>query len=462
MKRNFTILVMAVMVLSILLAACGSGNSTGNSGQSNSQKNNSEHSDNSSSNAIGVETGGADQADYHIPDGTTITFVNGGGNSLEKQMDMYGDLLEAKFPNVNFVFKGTTSDLKIDKMILGGEKFDIFIRSIGSFFYEVPENGFQYDMTELIEQHQVDVSGIDPVLMDSMTSNAGGAIWGIPFYNSTLILYYNKDLFDSFGVDYPTDDMTWDEVFQVASNFNQVKDGVQYVGLAISDHHLTKLNHFGLSYVDPTTNLSTYDDDRWKHILDVFYTPTQDPGYQDFMAQNENKIADSKVFYAGQAAMFAALIHHTGNENFKNADFDWDMAAIPTFKENSGVGGQAYPEYAAIASFSENKDAAMEVIKYMISEEFQMEFSKNGNMPVLTSKDVQEVFGTGEYANKNSVAVFYNPFATVMTKSIYDSDVEKAFTKHRHDLALNKLDMNTMLRMAKEEADLKIAEKSGN
>lgn len=459
MKKTGSLIAIWLLLLALLLSACGSGSNGEPSNSSNPGNTNSTGTSNSNNTNESNSNEAAEPEEYVIPDGTTITIVNGGGNSEEKVMAQYGDALKAKFPQVNFVFKSTSKDMTIDKMILAGEEFDIFIRSIGSIFYEVPQNGFQFDMTELIKKHNVDLSGIDPVLMNSMTDNANGEIWGIPFLNSTLVMYYNKDLFDKFGVDYPTDGMTWDEVFEISKQFNQTIDGVTYVGLEYSNHHITKLNNFGLSYVDPNTGLSTYDDERWKSILNVFYTPTQDPGYQYFMAQNENKMP-SKHFYEGQAAMSVTLVHHSGSEVFQRHDFNWDMVAAPTFKENPGIGGQAYPEYAAITSFSKNKDAAMKIIEFMISEEFQMEFSRKGYMPVLTNKDVQAVYGTGEYQGKNQTAVFYNPFAPVMTKSIFDNDVEKKLTQYINDLALGKIDINTLLRQAKEEADLVIAEKS--
>lgn len=461
MKKQFSILVTLIMISVLLLSACSSGNSNGGSQNTNSPPTNNSSNGNTGNEA--ANNGNADASEYEIPAGTTITIVNGGGSSVESQVERYGKYLQEKFPQVNFVFKGTTSDLKIDKMILGGEKFDIFIRSIGSFFYEVPQNGFQYDMTDLLEQHHIDLSLIDPVLVDSMTSNANGELWGIPFLNSTLVMYYNKDVFDNFGVDYPTDGMTWDEVYDIAKQFNQTKDGVTYVGLAYSGHHVTKLNNFGLSYVDPNTNLSTYDDERWRAIMDVFYTPTQDPGYQDYLAQEEkNRIADSNAFYNGQAAMLVTIVHHSGSEQFGRSDFNWDMVSFPTYKENPGIGAQPYPEYAAIASFSENKDAAMKVIEYLISDEFQMQFAQNGNMPVSVNKDVQAAYGSTEYQGKNQTAIFYNEFAPVMVKSVFDGDVEKKLTQYINDLANGKLDINTLLRQAKEEGDLVIAEKSGN
>jgi|GEM_PF-495134 multiple sugar transport system substrate-binding protein len=464
--KKLSFLVAIILVIGLLLSACGSGSSNSNSGNSVNDSGSATNGGNTANTGSTSTNAGGNNAkeepeEYEIPAGTTITIVNGGGTAVEAQMERYGKYLQQKFPQVNFEIKSTTKELTIDKMILAGEKFDIFIRSIGSFFYEVPQNGFQYDMTELVEKHNVDLSVVDPVLIQSMTDNAGGELWGIPFSNSGLIMYYNKDIFDMFGVDYPTDGMTWDEVYEIAKVFNQTKDGQTYVGLAYSNHHMTKLNNFGLSYVDPNTGLSTYDDERWKYLLDIFYTPTQDPGYQDFLKQNEGKLADSNSFTDGKAAMLVTIVHHPGAEWANRPDFHWDMVSFPTFAENPGVGSQAYPEYLAIPSFSENKDAAMKVIEYLISDEFQMEFSKNGNIPVSANKEIQAAFGSGLFQDKNQASVFYNPFAPVMMKSIYDNDVEKKLTQYINQIAGGQIDINTALRQAKEEADLVIAEKSG-
>jgi len=103
----------------------------------------------------------------------------------------------------------------------------------------------------------------------------------------------------------------------------------------------------------------------------------------------------------------------------------------------------------------------MKVIEYLISDEFQMEFSKNGNIPVSANKEIQAAFGSGLFQDKNQASVFYNPFAPVMMKSIYDNDVEKKLTQYINQIAGGQIDINTALRQAKEEADLVIAEKSG-
>ena len=41
-------------------------------------------------------------------------------------------------------------------------------------------------------------------------------LYGLPFRNDYYLLYYNKTLFDQAGVEYPKNDMTWDEYRELA------------------------------------------------------------------------------------------------------------------------------------------------------------------------------------------------------------------------------------------------------
>lgn len=46
-----------------------------------------------------------------------------------------------------------------------------------------------------------------------------GKLEGMPLLENVFVLAYNKDLFDQFGVDYPTDDWTWDDLKEAAEKF---------------------------------------------------------------------------------------------------------------------------------------------------------------------------------------------------------------------------------------------------
>ena len=60
-----------------------------------------------------------------------------------------------------------------------------------------------------------------------------GKHYGIPFATNCTALYYNKDMFDAAGIDYPDENTTWDEFDEMAKALT--KDGVYGFGNAATN-----------------------------------------------------------------------------------------------------------------------------------------------------------------------------------------------------------------------------------
>ena len=60
-----------------------------------------------------------------------------------------------------------------------------------------------------------------------------GKHYGIPFATNCTALYYNKDMFDEAGIDYPDENTTWDEIREMAKALT--KDGVYGFGNAATN-----------------------------------------------------------------------------------------------------------------------------------------------------------------------------------------------------------------------------------
>ena len=60
-----------------------------------------------------------------------------------------------------------------------------------------------------------------------------GKHYGIPFATNCTALFYNKDLFDAAGIDYPDENTTWDEFHEMAKA--RTKDGVSGFGNAATN-----------------------------------------------------------------------------------------------------------------------------------------------------------------------------------------------------------------------------------
>ena len=60
-----------------------------------------------------------------------------------------------------------------------------------------------------------------------------GKHYGIPFATNCTAMYYNKDMFDAAGIDYPDENTTWDEFHEMAKALT--KDGVYGFGNAATN-----------------------------------------------------------------------------------------------------------------------------------------------------------------------------------------------------------------------------------
>jgi multiple sugar transport system substrate-binding protein len=286
-------------------------------------------------------------------------------------------------------------------------------------------------------------------------------MYGLPLTNNTMVMFYNQDLFNKFGVPYPRDGMTWEEAFALGERLTRKESNTIYLGLAVSQAHALRMNQFSLPFVDPQTDKPTIADPNWKKVFETYVlNPAQSPLYKEFIVQNQNKVPFQNEFIKTQnLAMFGMVANMMSDPTLSSVN--WDVVSMPVWKEKPKIGMQAYPNYISVTSSSKQKDAAMAVIRYLVSDEVQKEKARSGVIPALKSEEIRKEFGQAQsYKNKNLLgALFTNSFAPIAPKTVYDADVEAAYRKNAVNVILNQMDLNTMFREAEEQAAAKIAEK---
>jgi len=386
------------------------------------------------------------------------------GDSEASWNERFGNALREKFPHYQIKYIPAQTGYGIPEILASGGTIDIYWDSIGKLANGLFAYDMQYDMTELIKKYKVDLNRFEPTIVEAIKQMSGGKMYGVPVFNNNMVLYYNKDLFDKFGVPYPKDGMTWDEATDLGTKLTRFDGGKQYVGLSSSGGHMLLMNQLSIPFIDAATEKATiYSNEKWKKYFEtVFIAPARAPGYVDYMKAHNNGTPYRNEFLKDKdLAMFAWLtsIIFVFPDDFNN--MNWDMVSLPTFKDLPGVGSQAYPTYFMITSISKHKDQAMEVIQYLTSDEMQMRLSKIGVMPAITNEAVKKAFGSeSSFKGKNFAAAFYNKFAPIPPKTQYDSLLESPYTKAIASSILTG-DMNTVFRTTEEDANKRIAEAKG-
>lgn len=366
----------------------------------------------------------------------------------------YGNHLKKKLPHYTFKFIQSKQGSTLPELITAGEKIDLLYHTIGNFEYALSQYNLQYDMTELIKTNKIDLNKFEPTVIEAIKQVSDGKMYALPVNVFNIVLYYNKSIFDKFGVPYPKDGMTWDEMLAIAKKLTRNDNGQQYFGFATSPQHILRLNQFSLPTIDVATGAPTINkNDKWKQFFQtVFIDPAADEGYRSL-----TKIPPLNNFTKDQnVAMWAYLSSHIFGD-IKDVNWDHvDMVSLPTFKELPGIGSQAYPLYFGVTSLSKNPEAAFHALTQLTSAEFQTASAKQGNMPVLVDESIRQQIGKeADYPDKNYKVLYFNKFAPIPPRLPYDANLVATYTAQTNPLAMGTADINTTFRKI-EEASQKV------
>lgn len=445
MVRKMVSTTLSLIMLLTVLAAC-SGNSGGNA--ENAQGNTPSGSE-APENSDAVASNPADlKAD--------LTWF--GLASPEQFEERYGQYIKEKFPNINITYINQTDERKLEQVIASGTQVDMFLSSAGELREDYVPANMAMDLGPLLKKHDVDTSTIEQAYLDPVTID--GKVNLLPVSDNKFVMYYNKGIFDRFGVEYPHDGMTWDEALELSKKITRNEGGKQYIGLWMSPKHYLRVAQNSAGFVDPETNKATVNNDQWKFIFEkIFYNFTRDPGIQKRATDDWFAHVDfNRDFVIGMYVYTSGWMQDAES----NLAMDWDIASVPTFKDMPEVNTQPYATYVGISALSKNQDASMQVLKYLISEEYQTTMSKKGMITPLKTQAVRDAaFADYPFASeKNIQALFYGKPAPSRVLTQYDELViEDAFDQEAvKQIAMGNLDVNTALRQAEENANKLIQE----
>lgn len=445
-----------LLILAAVLGACNGKSHTGSEGNRPSEQ-------------ADADGGSRTATDSPVPkdekgEPVEIVFYTNNGDSEASFDYRFGDLIRQKFPDYSIKYITRTQGTNLDELLANKTRFDIFFQSIGNFEEWAFPFGIEYDMSELISKHQVDLNRFEPTIIEAIKQASGGKLYGLPVQTNNLVLYYNKDIFDRFGVEYPKDGMKWEEMVKLSLQLSRHDGNQQYLGYVHSPTHTIRMNPMSIPHVDMKTGQPTiYKDERWKSFYETYFrSPTAESGYTNQLTQTGSIPRNNDAFVKDKNAammMYLSSLIYVWEEQLKAVN--WDIVSLPTVEP--GIGSQSYPSYFGITNMAKHKDAAMEVLKFMVSDEFQAKLARKGIMPVLDNEQIQREFGQDSpYRDRNMKAVFYNDFAPIPERAPYDAKLVNTYSSFFTQANVGKLDINSALLQAEEQANIAIEEYKKN
>lgn len=303
------------------------------------------------------------------------------------------DAFEASHPGVTIEYIDVASQDYAEKtgtMLGGGDSSDVFMVKEITDLLNWQAAGYEEPLNSYIEASGYDLSGFAGIESNYAVD---GEQYALPFRSDFWVLYYNKDLFDAAGVDYPTNDMTWEQYADLAKQMTG--DGVY------GTHYHTWLS--AVVNWDVCDGVNTLIDGEYDDLAYFYelYQDLEDAGA--CMSYDELKAAGlhySAAFENGNIAMMpmgywfvSTLI---GAIKDGTCSFNWGIVSVP-HKEGVAAGSSfGNLTGAMINAKSQNKDLAWEYISWLAGEEGSIATASTGTRPAWVSEGVASAMAAAD------------------------------------------------------------------
>jgi len=317
----------------------------------------------------------------------------------ESTTQYWGDIkaaYETAHPNVTIemVDLGSTDYMTVlaTELSGSGSDFDVVtIKDVPGYATLVQKNAI-IPLDDYIAADGVDLSkyagATDQVTVD-------GKLYELPFRNDFWVLFYNKDIFDAAGVDYPTNDMTWEEYDELARKVTDTTFGSQIYG---AHYHTWRSTVQLCAVLDGKHSILDGNYDFMKPYYEMVLNQEKDGVCRKYTDLKTEGLHYSAAFSGGDVAMLnmGSWFIATMMTNLKSGEYDSSLCGnwgIVKYPHADGVpAGSTLGTITglAVTSASDTPDAAWDFVKWVSGEEGAAVMASSGNFPAIMTDEVKE------------------------------------------------------------------------
>lgn len=221
-----------------------------------------------------------------------------------------------------------------------------------------------------------------PKVLQSMIVD--GTIYAVPRDVSNLVIFYNKDIFKSKNIPYPTKDWTFNDFLKTAQELT----GNGVWGISFDESPLLYLPYLmsegGGFLSDDLTHLIIETPKSQKGLL--FYANLRKKYHVAPLKEESASATMAQMFLQGKLAMQISGRWLVPKYR-QDAEFDWDVINFP-----NGDAGSVVPIDSsgwAIVKSSKHKEASKRLVKFLSSKHAIEKFTESG-LIVPARRDVAE------------------------------------------------------------------------
>ena len=263
----------------------------------------------------------------------------------------------------------------------GGQMPDVFwMHSNTAQMYM--ENDLLLNLDDYIAKDDaIDLANYYEGVVELYNRDDNGSQYALPKDHDTIALLYNKAIFDKYGVEYPTDDWTWEDVRDAATKITEAGKADGVYGYAINtsnnqDGWYNIIYDYGGQVITDDHKGTTIGSDEAKAGMEMLRQILEVAAPQTVVAET----GTDSLFNSGLTAMITqgSWMINTFYKAEHHDDYAWAMLPYADVNGNGQCDkGERYSAYNglgwAAAANTANPDAAYSLISYFCSEKAQKE-----------------------------------------------------------------------------------------
>lgn len=282
---------------------------------------------------------------------------------------------------------------------------DVFLVPDGNFGQWVT-TGVMTDLTDYIAQSdRINLDNVWPSAVNRYRFNGStmgsGAIYCMPKDVTPYVMYYNKDMFDEYGVPYPDPETPWtpEEALGYWSMFGYDR-GTVFVSNKTGETKLKDDHIYGVAKIYPESliwsNGADYlSADRTEVLIDTpefieVYDYIQSATMEYCVTPTSTILSttsEKTLFLNGEAACYIEGRSVTSDLR-EQATFDWDIAPIPAYEYDSNCNGWSGSVGYAVYTRTPYPDIAYRLAEYFTSVEGQLIMTESGfSIPLYNDEE---------------------------------------------------------------------------
>lgn len=314
-------------------------------------------------------SGGGSTAESGNGEGAPVALrFAGWGQEQAAAMQVVIDAFQADHPGVTVTYENIPFAEYATKMQVQASAGDapdvLWVAAANNILYA--SEGVTANLDDLVEESGFDLSAYSKPSLEQVSWD--GSLYGFPRGAATTQVWYNKELFDAAGVEYPRADWTWEDMKRAAEQLTDPANGVWGVAAALdaTQSYLNTIPAAGGQVLTEDGSASGFDDPQTCQGIS-FWTDLIESGVMPTYSQQLEVPPDS-LFQAGKAAMMWAGSWFPGifAANAELAD-KIDVAPLP-----EGPAGRATlltSNAYAMSANTEHPDEAWAFLSFLASPE---------------------------------------------------------------------------------------------